>query len=134
MLLHHHFEIEDGEYLTEVRGTSATWKLQTGSQAGSWMLDQNSNSLNPLEFAFDEDDHSVPYPDCSGPELQQFLEELKRKFEEHRATGIYGLERYPGDGFPGRVEMTVGRLNVNLTPDQVSWVYNRLMANDTNIL
>jgi len=47
-------------------------------------------------------------------------------------AGIYGLGRYPGDGFPGRVEMTVGRSNVNLTPNQVSWAFTLFMMNDNN--
>jgi hypothetical protein len=33
--------------------------------------------------------------------------------------GLFGFARYPGDGFTGRVEVGIGRTNINLTPTQV---------------
>ncbi|KAI0190541.1 hypothetical protein F4808DRAFT_453854 [Astrocystis sublimbata] len=40
--------------------------------------------------------------------------------EQLKINGVYCLVVYPGDDFPGRVEMTVGRANVNLTPAQAA--------------
>jgi hypothetical protein len=115
-LLHHHFSLEDDEFLTDVRGTSTPWKSQTGTRPSVWAF-QNMR-LTPLEFAMDDDDSSVAYPrwDCS--DMKDFLMDLSTLFENHGVAGTYGLVRYPGDDFPGRVEMTVGRANVNLTPTQ----------------
>ncbi|KAJ4318010.1 hypothetical protein N0V84_007064 [Fusarium piperis] len=87
-LLHHHFTLEEGELLTDVR-----------------------------EFSMDGDESTVNHPNWA--ELRQFLEELSTVFVDRGVGKTYGLVRYPGDDFPGRVEMTVGRANVNLTPKQV---------------
>jgi hypothetical protein len=51
--------------------------------------------------------------------MQKFLIELSDLILYLRVNGTYGLVRYPGDDFPGRVKMTIGRANVNLTPTQV---------------
>jgi hypothetical protein len=118
-LLHHHFPLEDDEYLTEVRGTSTAWKSQTGTRPSVWSLDAKGKSLRPLEFAMDDDHGSVAYPDWESEKMQKFLSELSDLILYLGVNGTYGLVRYPGDDFPGRVEMTVGRANVNLTPTQV---------------
>jgi hypothetical protein len=118
-LLHHHFPLEDNEYLTEVRGTSTTWKSQAGTRLSVWSFDAKEKSLKPLEFAMDDDHGSVAYPDWESVQMQKFLMELSDLILFLGVNGIYGLVRYPGDDFPGRVEMTMGRANVNLTPTQV---------------
>jgi len=119
-LLHHHFPLEDDEYLTEVRGTSTAWKSQTGTRPSVWSFDAEEKSLRPLEFAMDDDRGSVAYPDWESEQMQKFLEELSNLILYLGVNGTYGLVRYPGDDFPGRVEMTVGRANVNLTPTQAA--------------
>jgi hypothetical protein len=118
-LLHHHFPLEENEYLTEVHGTSTAWNSRTGSKPSCWALNHDDRTILPLEFALDDDGHSVPYPDWESSSLQLFLKDLMFAIEGYGVAGIYGLGRYPGDGYPGRVEMTVGRANVNLTPSQV---------------
>lgn len=121
-LLHHHFRLENGEYLTEVSGTSTPWKSQTGAQASLWAFDADSLHLQPLEFSMDNDDSRVPYPEWLSDKMASFLKDLSDALTLYNVNGIYGLTRYPGDDFKGRVEMTVGRANVNLTPAQASRV------------
>jgi hypothetical protein len=118
-LLHHHFSLEDDEYLTEVRGTSTAWKSQTGTRPSVWSFDAKEKGLRPLEFAMEDDHGSVTYPDWDSAQMQKFLMELSDLILYLGVNGTYGLVRYPGDDFPGRVEMTVGRANVNLTTTQV---------------
>jgi len=119
ILLHNHFPLEENEYLTEVHGTSTAWKSQTGNTPSCWALNHDNRTIEPIEFSLDDDDHSVPYPEWGSENMQLFLEKLMVTLEKYGVAGIYGLGRYPGDGYPGRVEMTVGRSNVNLTPKQV---------------
>ncbi|KAK8038424.1 hypothetical protein PG994_015191 [Apiospora phragmitis] len=125
-LMHHHFALEDDEYLTDVRGTSTAWKSCTGTRPSVWGFDANEKRLTPLEFAMDDDNDSVAYPDWQSPQMRDFLEKLSGLILQLGVNDTYGLVRYPGDNFPGRVEMTVGRANVNLTPAQVCNVpYNK---------
>ncbi|KAI0964736.1 hypothetical protein F4678DRAFT_455112 [Xylaria arbuscula] len=120
-LLHHHFPLEDDEYLTEVRGTSTAWKSRRGMRPHVWALGAEDGILTPLEFTMDNDDKISPtYPDWESDQAQQFLQELARLILNLKIDGVYGLVQYPGDDFPGCVEMTVGRANVNLTPAQAA--------------
>jgi hypothetical protein len=48
------------------------------------------------------------------PDQQAFLEEFTQVLLEKRIDGLFGLCRYPGDDFKGRVEITQGRSNINL--------------------
>ncbi|KAK4132536.1 hypothetical protein BT67DRAFT_457301 [Trichocladium antarcticum] len=84
-LLHKHFDLCDGERITDVRGTS-----------------------NPSKI------------DWQTSSMQAFLAEFSEMMVSMKANGILGLCSYPGDGYPGRVEFTVGRSNVNLTPQEAS--------------
>ncbi|KAI0430526.1 hypothetical protein F5Y09DRAFT_341579 [Xylaria sp. FL1042] len=119
-LLHHHFPLEDDEFLTEVRGTSTAWKSQRGTRPHVWALGAEEGSLTPLGFAMDDDQDFLTYPDWESKQLQQFIRELSELIMNLNVDGVYGLVRYPGDDFPGRVEMTVGRANVNSTPAQAA--------------
>lgn len=116
-LIHHHFDLEPGEYLTEVAGTSTAWKSTTGTIPHVWALDYDKNALVPLEFVMMDNPAAIDWND---PMMQAFLEDFIKISKETKSEGVYGLTTYPGDDFPGRVEMTVGRANVNLTPTQVS--------------
>lgn len=51
--------------------------------------------------------------------MQKFLIELSDLILDFRVNSTYKLVCYSKDDFPGRVEMTVNRANVNLTPTQV---------------
>jgi hypothetical protein len=116
-LIHHHFDLEPGEYLTEVAGTSTAWKSRTGTIPHVWALDSAEKVLVPLEFVMMDNPAPINWDD---PVMQAFLEDFIETSKATKSAGVYGLTTYPGDDFPGRVEMTVGRANVNLTPTQVS--------------
>lgn len=74
----------------------------------------NGRELVPLEFSIAQRDI-----DWQMPSVQQFLTEFSKLLVTHNAENILGLCTYQGDGYPGRVEFTVGRSNINLTPDEV---------------
>ncbi|KAK4150404.1 hypothetical protein C8A00DRAFT_46198 [Chaetomidium leptoderma] len=86
-LLHKHFNLCDGERVTDLRGTSNPVTFELG-EASTWMFSPE-------------------------PEFSKLLVSMK-------ADGIRGLCSYSGDGYPGRVEFTVGRSNVNLTPEEAN--------------
>ena len=50
---------------------------------------------------------------------QSFFLEYSAIVKKLGIEGLFGFARYPGDGFPGRVEVGVGRTNINLSPAQV---------------
>lgn len=70
-----------------------------------------------------DQDNASPWNDLN---FQDFVASQQSFFAEYSAVveclgieGLFGFARYPGDGFPGRVEIGIGRCNVNLTPAQV---------------
>lgn len=117
-LLHQHFLLEDDEHLTDVNGTSTPWKSTTGIEPSSWAID-STDKPKPLEFHVPHEGTPVP----NWTVLQDFLKAFVQLLDSLGIRKLYGLALYPGDGFPGRVEMTIGRCNVNLTPFQV-WQSN----------
>jgi hypothetical protein len=113
-LLHKHSPLQEGERMTDIRGTSSPLSFEIG-QASTWGFDTNAQCLVPLEFSIS--DNTV---DWKQDTVQKFLAEFFGILADHQATDVLGLCVYPGDGYPGRVEFTIGRSNVNLTPDEVS--------------
>jgi hypothetical protein len=55
----------------------------------------------------------------TNPRQQVFLAEFAELLSQHNAQGLFGLCRYPGDDFKGRIEITQGRSNINLAPEDV---------------
>jgi hypothetical protein len=133
-LLHQHFPLKDGERLVEFNGTSTpviNVDQQLHAIAPSILSVQKAGArieLHPVEFKIKSGnavkDESSLFCDkafqnfvaSKAPFFQEF-HEVAKKFG---LTEILGLARYPGAGFPGRVEMSVGRSCINLTPDQSS--------------
>jgi hypothetical protein len=111
-LLHKHSILHDGERLTDVRGTSNPLTFPVGN-ASIWKYNPGSRQLVPVEFSIDHDE--VHWQD---PGIQAFLTEFSEVVTKLEASQLLGLCRYPGDGYPGRVEFTTGRSNVNLTPEE----------------
>ncbi|KAI1294465.1 hypothetical protein F5Y03DRAFT_316029 [Xylaria venustula] len=111
-LLHKHSLLQDGERLIDVRGTSNPLSFEIG-QPSVWGLSPDHHQLVPLEFSVEHKDI-----DWQVPPMQQFLVEFSNMLVTLKADKVLGLCRYPGDGYPGRVEFTVGRSNINLTPDE----------------
>ena len=114
-LTHKHFDLCEGERVTDIRGTSNPLTFELG-EASTWRFSPERRQLVPLEFSTTQSKI-----DWQTPSMQAFLDEFSEIVVSEKADGILGLCSYPGDGYPGRVEVTVGRSNVNLTPEEVSY-------------
>lgn len=120
-LLHRHFDLDKTERLVDYGGTSVPWRLGkiSGSiQASSWLL--SDNGLRPYEFYYTSVRDEATEPDVANANQRAFFHDFKGLLSKYKAYGVFGLCRYPGDDFPGRVEVTKGRANINLKPDDVS--------------
>jgi hypothetical protein len=113
-LMHSHFQLEDNERLTDIRGTSLPW-TGPGGKPIVWQL--ADNVLRPYEFSLDP---HLETPGWDSENYQQFLARFSKELERVGAQGIFGLCSYPGDDFDGRVETTIGRANVNFKTSEVS--------------
>ncbi|KAK3175468.1 hypothetical protein K4F52_010239 [Lecanicillium sp. MT-2017a] len=109
-LLHKHCTLNADERMTEVRGTSNPITFSLG-KPHMWKL--NLDRLVPLEFSLGQCD-----TDWEEHDMQEFLGEFWKTLVTYKADKVLGLCRYPGDGYPGRVEFTAGRSNINLTPQE----------------
>ncbi|KAK0609273.1 hypothetical protein B0T17DRAFT_621711 [Bombardia bombarda] len=115
ILLHRHFPLHEDERLVEYNGTSVPWrldKLAAHIRPTSWLLTADG-AIRPYEFH-----HSLvedgPKLDLDDSLQRAFLEKFKQVLSEKGIDGLFGLCRYPGDDFKGRVEITQGRSNINL--------------------
>lgn len=120
-LLHRHFELDVDERLVEYRGTSVPWavnQLAAHIKPSSWLISA-MGTVHPYEFYHSLSDEG-PTLDLGNPHQQAFLAEFAEVLSQHNAQGLFGLCRYPGDDFKGRIEITQGRSNINLIPEDVS--------------
>ncbi|KAH0337200.1 hypothetical protein KCU81_g8172, partial [Aureobasidium melanogenum] len=130
------FALNDGEYLTEINGSSTPMYLDKYQELHAfptiWGSEVENGNLifQPLEYSVgtgdEEVDHASPYAqeNITGvlSDLESFLRDLHNAFQTHDLQGLLGLVRHPGIGYPGRLEITLGRCNVNLTPTQAKFV------------
>lgn len=56
----------------------------------------------------------------TNPKHLAFIKSFENLLREEDATGLFGLCKYSVDDFKGRVEITEGRANINLLPDDLS--------------
>ncbi|CAH0023473.1 unnamed protein product [Clonostachys rhizophaga] len=63
-LMHHHLLLVEA------------WKSQTGARPSVWALNASEARLIPLEFAMDDDDSTVEYPNWASDEVVRFLNAL----------------------------------------------------------
>ena len=145
-LLHQHFELQPKERLVDFNGTSipivpgidqllnftpSVWGIECAN---------NKIKLSPLEFALNSGDITL---DTSSPwsksnfdnfiaSKEEFFIEYTQLVKDLGIEGIFGFARYPSDGYPGRVEITVGRTHVNLTPTQVGNIFNLVSTSKTD--
>jgi hypothetical protein len=113
-LLHKHDKLNAGERMTDVRGTSNPLTFELGAKASIWGFDSATQQLVPLEYSLGAE--SVEW---EASEMQDFLKDFREAVVKEGVQDIFGLSLYPGDGYPGRVEFSAGRANVNLTPVEV---------------
>ncbi|KAF5609615.1 phosphotransferase enzyme family domain protein [Fusarium subglutinans] len=119
ILLHRHFELGANERLVEYKGTSVPWlnnELATNIRPHNWYL--SSGKVFPYEFyhSLSEDG---PTLDLNNPDQQAFLDQFAKLLSRENAENLFGLCRYPGDDFEGRIEITQGRSNINLSHKDV---------------
>jgi len=143
VLLHRHFDLSPKEQLVEYRGTSVPWEVTPLSrssrvQPSNWALAKDG-SFHPYEFHYstdnstDSDDNSPENPD-----LHQFMQSFQDVLHERDLVNVFGLARYPGDDFEGTVEITEGRANINLHPNDApsdlrsrtaTWFFSPILYN-----
>lgn len=141
-LLHHHFKLQPEERLVDFNGTSIPIapgiNQLSNFTASVWGIKCANNKIElfPVEFALNSGDSTL---DTSSPwsesNFDEFIRAKKQFFIEYTQLvknlgieGLFGFARYPGDGYPGRVEITVGRAHVNLTPTQVGNNFNLVVT------
>lgn len=122
ILLHRHFDLDESERLVEYGGTSVPWRLSKISKnirASNWLV-STDGTVRPYEFCYFPIGDEAMEPDLSNANQVTFLVAFTDLLSKHNAEGLWGLCRYPGDDFTGRVEVTEGRANINLKPEDVS--------------
>lgn len=116
-MLHRHFDLEANERLVDYQGTSTPWQATvTGMrdpQAAIWAFDKD-DVLRPTEFRYSET-VDAPLPENAPDFIRKFNAFLKQL----NMVNVLGLARYPGDDFQGSCEITHGRANINLKPEDV---------------
>ncbi|EJP69130.1 hypothetical protein NHJ13051_001907 [Beauveria bassiana] len=130
-LLHRHGQLRAGERMTAVRGTN---KSPAPSQLGEpavWRVNTADGRVIPVEFSLEA--AAVDWHDLR---LQVFVKEFLALLLEHQAHKHFGLCLYPGDGYPGHIEVEDGRSTVGLLPQEahtlsqgdlieVAWFYTK---------
>lgn len=120
MLLHRHFDLDKGGRLVEYGGTSVPRRLSKLSDSihGScWLL--SDNSVRPYEYSYTSIREEATEPNLDNSTHQTFFHEFKDLLRKYNVEDVFGLCRYPGDDFAGRVEVTEGRANINLKPADI---------------
>ncbi|OAR02988.1 hypothetical protein LLEC1_06822 [Akanthomyces lecanii] len=95
-----------------------------------WRVNVADGRVIPVEFALEAGE--VDWRDLR---LQVFVKEFLALLLEHQAHKHFGLCLYPGDGYPGHIEVADGRSTVGLSPDEahtlppgelkeVAWFYS----------
>lgn len=124
VILHRHFDLGVGEKLVEYNGTSSPWPTAPTNGVEEPRPSVWSKALDgqfrPTEFRYSCDDRAG----MSEEELS-FMEEFDKLLQDIRASDVFGLCDYPGDGFRGSCEITVGRANINLKPADVRSSHQR---------
>nr|QOD95034.1 HhpV [Paecilomyces variotii] len=115
-MLHRHFDLEPGEMLVDYEGTSVPWNAGHVSgmkppQPAIWAV-SSDGEFKPTEFYFSEGEGLT-----IGEEELRFMKRFQELLHEHKVTQSFGLCRYPGDDFNGLCEITHGRANINLKPN-----------------
>ncbi|KAF2180610.1 hypothetical protein K469DRAFT_537295, partial [Zopfia rhizophila CBS 207.26] len=132
ILLHRQFGLDKDERVVEYQGTSVPWTVRDIGKnvvSSCWII-CSDGTVRPYEFQYTGPATSVEGedPDPSRPDQHSSSAPF--------AEGLFGLCRYPGDNFKGRVEMTEGRVNINLIPRDcerdtlartVAWFFSPLL-------
>ncbi|GMG10430.1 unnamed protein product [Aspergillus oryzae] len=117
-MLHRHFDLEPGEMLVDYQGKSVPWSAGHVSgmkppQPAIWAV-SSDGAFKQTEFYFSEEKGLT-----IGEKELRFMKRFQELLREHKVTQSFGLCRYPGDDFNGLCEITHGRANINLKPNDV---------------
>ncbi|PQE25768.1 phosphotransferase enzyme family domain-containing protein [Rutstroemia sp. NJR-2017a BBW] len=135
ILLHRHFDLDSSEKLVEYRGTSVPWKTSMISDdisAACWTISAHG-VISPYEFTYAPRSDPDLGPNLGKPEQVAFFNAFRTLLKQHHAEGVFGLCQYPGDDFQGRVEITEGRANINLKPQDVCIYVGVLLERRANM-
>lgn len=122
-MLHRHFDLADNELLVEYNGTSTPWDMTGRPETASclrptlWGLTQEG-LLQPYEFEFAPNKQEPV--NFSKQEYREFFTKLSCFLKEMKVERLFGLVKYPGDDWEGVYEITEGRANINIQPQDVS--------------
>ena len=113
------------ERLVEYWETSVPWQhdqLYKEIVPSTWLICHNG-AIRPYGFIYapqHEIEDADPDPDPISPDKARFLQAFQRLLQKHNAIGLFGLCRYPGDDFRGRIEITQGPANINFLYGDIS--------------
>ena len=128
-LIHRHFDIDPNEKLVEFNNITLPLTINVGLNefAGkedhliydtAWMLDSNGKWM-AYEYSFSltrgKDSYIVNIQDVK---YRDFLVEFTAAVTAGGWETILGLRAWPGPGFQGVLEITQGKANYNLAPQQ----------------
>ena len=100
--------------MTDIRGTSNPLTFENVFPT-VWGFSRDGQTIRPMEFSLEATNARL----LTNLDVQKFLQEFSSTVKLHNLEDLLGLCHYPGDGYPGCLEFTVGRSNVNLTTEDV---------------
>lgn len=109
--------------LVDYEDTSVPWNADHVSgmkppQPAIWAVSSDGD-FKPTEFYFSEMKGLA-----IGEKELRFMKLFQALLHELKVTQSFGLCRYPGDDFNGLCEITHGRANINLKPNDVRGIQN----------
>ena len=121
-LAHRHFSLNSDEMLVEFNNIATPWKDVKGDQYGpmgkvvptAWLI--TGDKLMPYEFSFTPLGKEKAFDFTN---LGSFLTEFVKIAKEIGLNEVIALRLFPGQDFKGYLEITNGRSNIVLNPDQV---------------
>ncbi|KAJ3480569.1 hypothetical protein NLG97_g8043 [Lecanicillium saksenae] len=113
VLLHKHCILNTGERMTRILGTKSPAPQQLGEPC-TWKVNLADGRMIPVEFSME-----AKAMDWHDLRLRVFVKEFLALLLQHQAHKSFGLCLYPGDGYPGHIELADGRNSVGLSLDEV---------------
>lgn len=120
-LLHRHFDLKNDEKLVEFNNISTPWHHQEGDVytggkiiPNAWLI--NDGKLMPYEFYFSPLGRNKKIDLAA---VNNFLKEFIENAVAAKLDRTIALRAFPGVGYTGALEVTEGRANIDLKPDEV---------------
>lgn len=127
-MLHRHFDIDPDQLMVEYNGTSIPWNAHASNglekpKPLTWGFDSNG-SLIPTEFKYSNIQDNVEI----GQDEFSFVATFKDLLQKEGLVKLFGLCIYPGDDFKGTYKITINKANINLQPDNISYISTELVS------